>query len=36
VLGLFHAVLVFCLLFHAAGTLPLDCAVDAAKRPAAF
>jgi hypothetical protein len=30
VLGLFHAVLVFCLLFHAASTLPLDCAVDAA------
>jgi hypothetical protein len=30
VLGLFHAVLAFCLLFHAASTLPLDCAVDAA------
>ena len=32
-LGLFHAVLVFCLLFHAASTLPLDCAVDAASAP---
>jgi hypothetical protein len=30
VLGLFHAVLVFRLLFHAASALPLDCAVDAA------
>ena len=29
-LGLFHAVLVFRLLFHAASTVPLDCAVDAA------